>query len=168
MYERGLDKLDQALDLPFELPGSSSEDLERVRKNRTKMLRTRQEIVFRIRELSASNNGHISDDTNCRADKEPDPGPSLIASSGQEVAAVAASGAMSHEPPPSYEHATSVGGETELLPSDALILFQIPDRCDHLKPVCYFFGVLSVFFRKVRRVTRQNYFIGSDVGPKFY
>jgi len=128
MYERGLDKLDQALDLPFELPGSSSEDLERVRKNRTKMLRTRQEIVFRIRELSASNNGHISDDTNCRADKEPDPGPSLIASSGQEVATVAASGAMSHEPPPSYEHATSVGGETELLPSDALILFQIPDR----------------------------------------
>ena len=52
MYERGLEKLDHALDLPVELPGSTQADLEQVRKNRIKMLRTRQEIVFRIRELS--------------------------------------------------------------------------------------------------------------------
>ena len=54
MYERGLTCLDKALDLPMELPGSTEESLKKVRKDRTKMLRTRQQVVFRLREISSA------------------------------------------------------------------------------------------------------------------
>ena len=84
MYERGLEQLDKALDLPIEVPGSTGDALEKLRKTRTKMVRTRQEIVFRIRELQSEDS------------KE--------------------------ESPPSYEQATGS------LPSDALIMFHIPDK----------------------------------------
>ena len=54
MYQKGLDCLDKALSLPVELPGSTSESLKKIRKSRAKMSRTRQQIVFRIQELSPS------------------------------------------------------------------------------------------------------------------
>ena len=52
MYQRGLECLDRALDLPVELPGSTADSIKKIRKSRTKMSRTRQQIVFRIQELS--------------------------------------------------------------------------------------------------------------------
>ena len=61
MYQRGLDCLDQALDLHVELPGSTSESLKKIRKSRAKMSRTRQQIVFRIQELAPSPGNQNSD-----------------------------------------------------------------------------------------------------------
>ena len=54
MYQRGLDCLDKALDLPVELPGSTADSLKKMRKSKAKMSRTRQQVVFRIQELSPS------------------------------------------------------------------------------------------------------------------
>ena len=63
MYQKGLDCLDTALNLPVELPGSTSEALKKIRKSRAKMSRTRQQIVFRIQELSPnqSNNSNTKE-----------------------------------------------------------------------------------------------------------
>jgi len=103
MYERGLDHLDRALDLPIDLPGSLREDLDKLHKMRTKMLRTRQEIVFRMRELQSS---------------------AEAATDAREAAtAISASAdADGGAPPPTYEQATGA------VPSNALILFYIPDE----------------------------------------
>ena len=63
MYQKGLDCLDTALNLPVELPGSTSDTLKKIRKSRAKMSRTRQQIVFRIQELSPnqSNNSNTKE-----------------------------------------------------------------------------------------------------------
>ena len=65
MYQRGLDCLDKALDLPVELPGSTPDSLKKIKKSRIKMSRTRQQIVFRIQELvPASHNSNINSNSN--------------------------------------------------------------------------------------------------------
>ena len=60
MYQKGLECLDKALDIPVELPGSTSDALKKIRKSRAKMSRTRQQVVFRIQELSSCQSNYFS------------------------------------------------------------------------------------------------------------
>ena len=150
MYQRGLDCLDRALDLTVELPGSTVDSLKNIRKSRAKMSRTRQQIVFRIQELSPSlSNATVQDSFDNSQHGKTAKTPCDTISTFQPSAP------LSSDLPPSYEDSVQYSIEDTLqeicdepsdinnsvivqmnkeerslveLPSNADILFSIPNE----------------------------------------